>query len=149
MNYNDLNKLEFLLTSQNNIICQRYFNIKNFNNKVKNSVELYEYMKYMCNTISNELKNKNAEYMLENQRQFDNTEYIDEVKDNQFYLLELRMNEVTFNQRMIPSNTYHPKVRLDIRDYLKGFENDLIELSNKKNVKTKYLKHQLSDTYLS
>jgi hypothetical protein len=72
MNYNEsnkneyLNNFEFLLTLQNNIVCQRFFPVRNYNPKAKNSMQIYEYMKYMCNVITEDLKNKNADYMLEN-----------------------------------------------------------------------------------
>jgi hypothetical protein len=90
MNYNELNRFEFLLTLQNNIICQRNFPVRNFNPKAKNSLQISEYMKYMCNVISEDLKIKNAEYMFENKSQYETNENIEEVKEKQHYLLQLK-----------------------------------------------------------
>jgi hypothetical protein len=38
-------KLEFLMTVNNNIIVQRFFNVRDFNPDAKNSIELYQYIK--------------------------------------------------------------------------------------------------------
>ena len=35
-------KLEFLMMVNDNIIVQRFFNVREFNNEAKNSLELYE-----------------------------------------------------------------------------------------------------------
>jgi hypothetical protein len=144
MNYNELNRFEFLLTLQNNIVCQRFFPVKNFNPKAKNSLQISEYMKYMCNVISEDLKNKNAEYMFENKSQYENNENIEEVKEKQHYLLQLKLNDITFNERIFPSNIYHPKVRLDVRDYVKPFLNDLSSILSSRKPTTNFLNYQLN-----
>ena len=38
-------KLEFLITLNNNIVIQRFFNVKNYNNDAKNSLNLYWYLR--------------------------------------------------------------------------------------------------------
>jgi hypothetical protein len=144
MNYNELNRFEFLLTLQNNIICQRNFPVRNFNPKAKNSLQISEYMKYMCNVISEDLKIKNAEYMFENKSQYETNENIEEVKEKQHYLLQLKLNDVTFNERIFPSNIYHPKVRLDVREYVKPFLNDLSSILSSRKPTTNFLNYQLN-----
>ncbi len=37
----DMTKMEFLLTLNDNIIVQRYYNVKGYNKDAKNSIELY------------------------------------------------------------------------------------------------------------
>lgn len=145
MNYtnNELNKIEFLLTSDKNIICQRIFNVKDYNPKAKNSIELYDYVKEMCYMISEDLKNKNADYMMENKKMFDSLDYVDEtVKDTNGFLLQLKMNEITFHERIFP-NLYHPKVRVDIRGYLKGFLDDLTDILSLRKPTTTFLNYSL------
>ena len=41
----DQQKFEFLLKIDNNIICQRYFNVKNFNPKAVKSMDFYWFVK--------------------------------------------------------------------------------------------------------
>jgi hypothetical protein len=101
-------------------------------------------MKYMCNVISEDLKNKNAEYMFENKSQYENNEIIEEVKEKQYYLLQLKLNDSTFNERIFPSNIYHPKVRLDVRDYVKPFLNDLSSILSSRKPTTNFLNYQLN-----
>jgi hypothetical protein len=144
MNYNELNRFEFLLTLQNNIICQRNFPVRNFNPKAKNSLQISEYMKYMCNVISEDLKSKNAEYMFENKSQYETNENIEEVKEKQHYLLQLKLNDSTFNERIFSSNIYHPKVRLDVREYVKPFLNDLSSILSSRKPTTNFLNYQLN-----
>ena len=45
MKEQDSTKMEFLLTLNDNIVVQRFFNVRGYNPKAKNSVELYEYIK--------------------------------------------------------------------------------------------------------
>ena len=48
---NDVTKVEFLLTLNNNIIVQRFLNIKNINPDAKDSLELYEFVKYFSDYL--------------------------------------------------------------------------------------------------
>ena len=43
---NESTKLEFLMMVNDNIIVQRFFNVKDFKTKAKSSVELYDLIKY-------------------------------------------------------------------------------------------------------
>ena len=51
MKEQDITKLEFLLTLNENIVVQRFFNVKGFNPRAKNSVDLYEFMKDVADTL--------------------------------------------------------------------------------------------------
>jgi len=50
----DITKVEFLITLNDNFVVQRFFNVRNINQKAKNSIELLDYMK----SLSEELKTK-------------------------------------------------------------------------------------------
>ena len=41
----DLTKMEFLIKLNDNIVVQRFFNVKGYNETAKYSLELYDYMK--------------------------------------------------------------------------------------------------------
>ena len=58
MSSNDTTKLEFLLTLSGNIICQRFFNVRNYNPKVRRSLNLHHEVKNICEEISEDLKQK-------------------------------------------------------------------------------------------
>jgi hypothetical protein len=55
----DSTKMEFLLTLNDNIVVQRFFNVRGFNPKAKNSVDLYEYIKALKEELQYYLKMKN------------------------------------------------------------------------------------------
>lgn len=56
-------RFEFKLTVGENIICQRYFKIYNFNPTSLKSEELADNMKYLAKMIDRDLKDKSAIYM--------------------------------------------------------------------------------------
>ena len=56
-------RFEFKLTVGDNIICQRYFKIFNFNQKSLASEELCDTLRYLANMIDSDLKDKTAVYM--------------------------------------------------------------------------------------
>ena len=41
-NLKDITKFEFLLTIDDNIICQRYFNVRNYNPKTRDSIDVHD-----------------------------------------------------------------------------------------------------------
>jgi len=62
----DSTKMEFLLTLNDNIVVQRFFNVRNYNPKAKNSLELYEFMKSLSEELHYYLKMKTVVYMMDN-----------------------------------------------------------------------------------
>ena len=56
-------RFEFELTVGENIICQRYFRINNFNPKSLKSYELIEALRKCVTTIDNDLKMKTQAYL--------------------------------------------------------------------------------------
>ena len=64
---NDITKLEFLMTVNDNFIVQRFFNVKDYNPKAKNSVELLGLLEYFVEDMKQRLKMKSVSYMSDNQ----------------------------------------------------------------------------------
>lgn len=146
-NQQELTKFEFLLTLDNNIICQRYFNVKNYNPKSKRSLELYDYLKEISEEICEDLKIKTYDFLYENQNyllNFGDTEEVIENKKEDF-LLEIKYNEEVFISRVFPAQYYHPKVRysVDIRPILKRVLSNLTDILSSEEVKTTYLNYKL------
>ena len=52
---NDVTKVEFLMTLNNNFVIQRFFNVKGYNENAKKSVELYDYIKGLSNELQTKL----------------------------------------------------------------------------------------------
>ena len=51
-------KCEFVLKLENNIVCQRFFSVRNFNNKATQSLDLHEAVTYVVDDIVRDLKLK-------------------------------------------------------------------------------------------
>jgi hypothetical protein len=92
-NLQDVTKFEFLLTLEGNIICQRFFNVKNHNPKSKKSLDIHDYVKDICEEISHDLKIKTLDYLTENQ---DNSYGLkaaapSENDEKEYFLLEIKL----------------------------------------------------------
>lgn len=146
-NQQDVTKFEFLLTLEGNIICQRFFNVKNHNPKSKRSLELHDEVKNICEVISHDLKIKSSDFLCENQNFLYNSEDVEESRDDkkEFFLLEIKQDDHVFIQRIFPAYLYHPKVRymVDIRPRLKDILNGLTEVLSLQELETTYLGYNL------
>ena len=144
----DLTKFEFLLTLEGNIICQRYFNVKDHNPVARRSMDLHDYVKEICNQISHDLKIKSSDYLCENQNYLSNSENVEVVSDNknEHFLLEIKLGDDVFIQRIFPAYYYHPKVRytVDIRPMLKKILSDLTDILSSEELETQYLQYELN-----
>lgn len=149
MNKNqEATKFEFLLTLEGNIICQRYFNVKDHNPAARRSLDLHEYVKEICDKISHDLKIKSSDYLCENQNYLLNSDNVEELNDkkNENFLLEIKLGDDVFIQRIFPAYYYHPKVRytVDIRPMLKKILSDLTDILSSQEVETQYLEYELN-----
>ena len=147
MTNQDAIKFEFLLTLGKNIVCQRFFNVRDHNPKARRSMDLHEYVKDICEEISHDLKIKTLDYLTENQ---DNSYGLkvagsSENDEKEYFLLVLKLGEDVFIQRMFDSNIYHPKVRytVDIRPNLKKYLSDLTDILSSEELETTYLNYKL------
>ena len=66
MKEQEITKMEFLLTLNDNIVVQRFFNVRGYNPKAKNSLELYNYIKALKEELQYYLKMKTVVYMMDN-----------------------------------------------------------------------------------
>lgn len=143
----EITKFEFLLTLENNIICQRYFNVKDHNPDSRRSLDLHYYVQQICEEISHDLKIKSSDYLCENQNYFLNSENVEELNDkkNEYFLLEIKLNDDVFIQRIFPAFYYHPKVRytVDIRPRLKKILSELTDILSSEDIVTEYLDYSL------
>jgi hypothetical protein len=147
MSNQELTKFEFLLTLEGNIICQRYFNVPNHNPKSRVSMDMHEYVKHICDEISEDLKIKSSDFLCENQNFLVNSDSNEDSleKSNEHFLLEIKLGNDVFTQRIFPAYYYHPKVRytVDIRPKLKRILSDLTEILSSKELELEYLEYQL------
>lgn len=137
-------KLEFVMMVNNNIIVQRFFNVRDYNPNAKSSLELYEYLKDLKDELSYELKMKTAVYMLDNRYEIENnpevlnTSYTDGPESFNIFLKE---GDKTICHRRFDAKIYPPKIRytVDIRPHIKNILSGLTDIFSSENLTYKYL----------
>jgi hypothetical protein len=142
-------KLEFLMMVNDNIIVQRFFNVREFNNEAKNSLELYELLREFKDDIQSQLSLKTVTYMTDNMYEIINnpsileTSYID---GPEYFNIFIKQNDVTICHRQVDAKVYPPKVRytVDVRSHLKNLLMNLTDIFSSKNLTKKYMDVNLS-----
>lgn len=146
-NQQDITKFEFLLSLEGNIVCQRFFNVKDHVPQARRSMDLHYYIKEICEEISDDLKDKTSDYLCENQNYFLNSEFVEDgvEEKKEHFLLEIKLNDDVFISRIFPAYVFHPKVRytVDIRPKLKRILSDLTDILSAEELETTYLNYQL------
>ena len=145
---NDVTKVEFLITLNNNFVVQRFFNVKGYNPQVKNSMELYSYVRYLAEDLKSRLKKKCVVYMLENRFQIEEDATILETSNTEgpeVFNIILKVGNETICHRIMDAKLYPPKVRytLDIRPSIKLILKELTDILSDKNLSCNYLDYSL------
>ena len=146
---NDVTKVEFLITLNNNFVVQRFFNVKGYNTDAKNSVELTDYIKDLSNELRTKLRNKTVVYMLENRFQIEEDTSILETSNtdgSETFNIILKIGNETICHRIFDAKVYPPKVRytLDIRPSIKNILRELTDILSDKNLSFEMMNYSLS-----
>lgn len=149
MKEQDITKLEFLLTLNENIVVQRFFNVKGFNPKAKNSLDLYEFVRDVADTLKYDMKMKTVIYMLDNKESIIHdssvmeTSFTDGPENFNMYI---KLGEQTICHRIFDGKMFPPKVRytVDVRPYLKDLLKGLTDIFSSHKLNFKYLGYDLS-----
>ena len=146
-NQDNITKFEFLLSLEGHIVCQRFFNVRDHVDQARRSLDLHYYIKNICEDFMEDLKIKSSNYLCENQNYILNTEVVDEsaIPEKEHFLMEIKLGEDVFIQRLYPAYLYHPKARytVDIRPRLKRILSDLTDILSSEELETSYLGHEL------
>jgi len=142
-------KMEFLLTLNENIVVQRFFNVRNYNPKAHRSNELREYFKQIQDHLDYHLKMKTVTYMMDNQDAIINDPEILNTSNTdapENFNLFVRIGEDTLCQRIFDGKVFPPKIRytVDVRPQLKEFLRSLTEVFSSENLTYDYLGYDLS-----
>jgi hypothetical protein len=135
--------MEFLLTLNENIVVQRFFNVRGYNPKARLSVDLYEYIYDVKEVLHNYLRMKTVVYMLDNKEAIEhdpnimNTSFTD--GDENFHIY-VKIGDETICHRIFDGKLYPPKVRytVDVRPYLKDVLSNLTDIFSKHDLNHEY-----------
>jgi hypothetical protein len=145
----DSTKMEFLLTLNDNIVVQRFFNVRGYNPKAKNSLELYEFMKALSEELHYYLKMKTVVYMMDNRDAIEHDASIMETSFTdgpEIFNLFVKVGEQTICHRVFDGKLFPPKVRytVDVRPFLKEVLRELTDIFSNNKLTYKYLEFDLS-----
>ena len=150
MKEQDSTKLEFLMMVNDNIIVQRFFNVRDFNPSAKFSADLIEYLNEFKGMFMNQLKMKTIDYMLENSYEIQSnpavldTSYTD---GPEHFNIFIRQGDMTICHHQIDAKVFPPKIRytVDIRPHIKTLLSTLTDIFSSKKLSYEYagitLKH--------
>lgn len=142
-------KMEFLLSLNNNIVVQRFYNVKNYNSTARSSVELTEFVKHIEDVLSNNLKMKTVVYMMENQEAiFDDPNILNtsNTESPEYFNLYVKISDEIILHRIFDAKLYPPKVRytVDVRPSLKNILKGLTDIFSCEDLTHTYMSYDLS-----
>lgn len=143
-------RFEFILYINDNIICQRYFNIRDFNEDSSSSLELNELMKNIVGMnnggfgelgiIPNYLKNKSIDYLWDNYKPYlpqsdEPTKNIWDKIDN--FQFEIKIDKISVAKSGFSGNFFQPKVRyaVDVREIIPSIMTEIRNFLSQKKYK--------------
>ena len=129
----EITKVEFLLMCNDNIVVQRFFNVRGFNRNAHKSEEFYDYILSLYGELQYDLKMRSVTYMLDNQYEISenpdvlNTSITDGPEN---FNLIIKLGDMTICQRVFDAKVYPPKVRytVDLRPKLKTILGTLTDI---------------------
>jgi len=149
MKEESISKMEFLLTLNDNIVVQRFYNVRNYNPSAAYSVELVEFMRQVEDDLVRDLKMKTVMYMMDNQESI----YLDpEVLNTsntdgpEYFNMYVKMGEDKIFHRIFDAKLFPPKVRytVDVRPSLKNILKGLTDIFSGENFSYEYMEYDLS-----
>ena len=110
---------EFYLYMNDNIVCQRYFQLKGYNDKVLKSIELKELIDTIASTVQKDLENKTRDYLYQHYNPYEkqNSEDIQRInifESEDVFDVEVRIHDKIVAKKRFTGNVYPPKVRYSV-----------------------------------
>ena len=120
-----MKKFEFILRINGNIICQRYFAVKNFNPKSVQSLDIIECINECVEMVQSQLKKKSLEYLWGQFNAYEK-QIEEQINRNSIYDkedifdFEIRIDERVIGARRFTGNVYPQRVRysVDVRELI-------------------------------
>jgi hypothetical protein len=144
MKNQEITKLEFLMMVNDNIIVQRFFNVRNYNSDAKNSLELYEYLYELKESLEYELKMKSTIYLLENSYEITHNPMMLETSNTdgpEKFNIFIKDGDMTICHRQMDAKIFPPKIRytVDIRPHINSILSELTDIFSRENLTYEYL----------
>ena len=137
----NMQKCEFILKLNNNIVCQWYFSVRNFNPLACNSLDLHECLTHISRDIIHELKYKTLLLLDCNFKNYENNSK--EQEEN--FTITIKKGNKDIYTRILRADIYPPKVRyaVDIRPQISYILRELTDVLSRRKVTTNYQDYSL------
>jgi|TARA_B100001094_G_C18101589_1_gene756061 hypothetical protein len=139
--FEEKEKFEFVLSIKDNIICQRFFTVRNHNPKTIKSIDLYETVKYIKDIINHELILKTIDIIDE----FYKEDVSKLQEEKEYFTITIKKGNHLIMQRIFPADIYPPKVKfsVDIRPQISYILRELTDVLSDRKPYCYYLDKQL------
>jgi hypothetical protein len=139
----EITKVEFLLMCNDNIVVQRFFNVRGFNRNAHKSEEFYYHIQNLSNELQYDLRMRTLNYMLDNQYEIiENPDVLNtSITDGpENFNLIIKLGDMTICHRVFNAKVYPPKVRytVDLRPKLKNILGGLTDIFSGDNFNFSY-----------
>ena len=147
-------RFEFVLYINKHIICQRYFSIRDYNERAINSIELKELMDRIASPndpmgiIPRHLKRRSIEYLWKFFNPYAPSKaepYKNIFEKEDIFDFEIRVDKVPVAQSTFSGNLFPPQVRyqVDIKELIPNIISEIKDTLSQKKYTTKYADVQL------
>ena len=133
-------EFEFVLSIGDNIICQRFFTVRNHNHRSLKSLDLYWSVDNIKDIIVKQLISKTLDVVDEYFKEDMTKKVVDED-----FTIYIKRGTKTIMTRIFPAYIYPPKVRysVDIRPKISQILRELTDTLSTKKTNSYYLDKQL------
>ena len=148
MKETDVIKMEFLITLNDNIVIQRYFNVRGYNPIAKNSLNVSYYLKDFVAQFEYDQKMRSVVYLLENMEQISEDPNVLDTSNTsgpEIFNFYIKVGEQTICHRILNAKILPPKIRytVDIRQQVKSVLKELTDIFSGENFVTSYMNYSL------
>lgn len=139
-----MKKFEFVFYINRNIICQRYFTVKNFNKQSVRSMDIVYCLRNVTEMIKKDLKNKTYEFLWSQYNPYVEQKPEDIVKEEpqaeDIFDFEIKIDDNVVAHSQIRGNDYPQRVRysVDIRKMIPEIIAEIQGTLSKENFDVEY-----------
>lgn len=140
-----MKKFEFVLYINGNIICQRFFSVKNYNPNILRSTELIDCVNDCVRLIESDLKEKTYEYLYKNfnpyKEQTKEEIIVENIYDNEdIFDFEIKIDDKCVVKKRFTGNVYPQRVRysVDVRKIIPALIKQIQETFSSENFSVEY-----------
>ena len=140
-----MKKFEFVLYINGNIICQRYFTVRNFKTKSLKSIESQDCLDECVRLIEKDLNKKTYEYLYRSYNPYKKQLQEDIISENIFenedvFDFEIKTEDRFIGKRRFTGNVYPQRVRysVDVRKIIPALIKEIQETFSGENFSVEY-----------